>query len=309
MRASATRWEIGLSANLSRPLRSNRASDAGYCAFRARAIAETAFLMQSPNVQRLASVAGATPSLRACRLQRGVRPGTCNGSGFPTNNGTNPNGLSIDYGLPNDVTSDNAVGKVDYQTSIDRNTLSGIYFFGNNTGTVSDANRAADQMAHPDSHSRPGVGRAAGRTAERSAGSTKPASATTASTSRPSPNDHNTPAPAYGLNTGVTNPLYWRPAAHQYLADLHFPAGTRRIQLAEGPGSGHAVPVRRSRFLHRRQARHSSSAARFTAISFTGAAYGGGRGSIKFLRWKLRRRQFTPLEDFFAGLPASTAAC
>src|ERR1700723_4049317 len=68
-------------------------------------------------------------------------PVTCNGTGFPTNLGTNPNGTTtINFGLPNTVSSDNAVGKVDYHLN-DRNTLSSMYFFGNNSGTVSDANQ------------------------------------------------------------------------------------------------------------------------------------------------------------------------
>src|ERR1700733_392167 len=66
-------------------------------------------------------------------------PVTCNGTGFPTNLGTNPAGTTtINFGLPNSVSSDNAVGKVDYHID-DRNTVSGRYFYGDNNGTVSDA--------------------------------------------------------------------------------------------------------------------------------------------------------------------------
>ncbi len=65
-------------------------------------------------------------------------PVTCNGKGFPTNNGLNPNGTTaIVNGFPNDVTSRNAIGKVDYHYN-ERNTISGMYFFGNNSGTVED---------------------------------------------------------------------------------------------------------------------------------------------------------------------------
>src|SRR5579863_2085579 len=66
-------------------------------------------------------------------------PVTCNGTGFPTNLGTNPAGTTtINFGLPNSVSSDNAIGKVDYHIN-DRNTVSGRYFYGDNNGTVSDA--------------------------------------------------------------------------------------------------------------------------------------------------------------------------
>src|SRR5215469_9983979 len=63
-------------------------------------------------------------------------PVTCNGKGFPTNNGAN--GTSITTGFPNTVNADNAVAKIDYHFN-DRNALSGTYFFGNNSGTVDDA--------------------------------------------------------------------------------------------------------------------------------------------------------------------------
>ena len=68
-------------------------------------------------------------------------PISCNGSGIPLNNGTNPAGNTIiNYGLPNTVSVDNAVGKIDYRLNA-RNTLSGLYFFGNNNGTVQDASQ------------------------------------------------------------------------------------------------------------------------------------------------------------------------
>src|SRR5579872_2345076 len=65
-------------------------------------------------------------------------PISCNGKGFPTNNGLNPAGSStINNGFSNSVSSDNVVGKIDYQMN-ERHTISGMYFFGNNTGTVED---------------------------------------------------------------------------------------------------------------------------------------------------------------------------
>ncbi len=68
-------------------------------------------------------------SLAGCQLGP---PVTCNGKGFPLNNGTNPAGGGlINISLPNTVNADNAVGKMDYHLN-DRSTLSGMYFFGNN---------------------------------------------------------------------------------------------------------------------------------------------------------------------------------
>src|SRR5207249_4914065 len=59
---------------------------------------------------------------------------TCNGSGFPTNNGQS---INIVNGFPNQVGVDNALGKLDYNFN-QRNSVSGMYFFGNNSGTVED---------------------------------------------------------------------------------------------------------------------------------------------------------------------------
>jgi hypothetical protein len=65
-------------------------------------------------------------------------PVTCNGSGFPTNNGTNPQGpTTVVNGFPNSVSADNAIAKINYQLN-SRNSINGMYFFGNNNGTVED---------------------------------------------------------------------------------------------------------------------------------------------------------------------------
>src|SRR5580692_6781323 len=59
-------------------------------------------------------------------------PVTCNGKGFPTNN--NPT-INIPNGFNNDVGVKNLVTKVDFKIN-DRQSISGMYFFGNNSGTV-----------------------------------------------------------------------------------------------------------------------------------------------------------------------------
>src|SRR6266849_4978936 len=58
----------------------------------------------------------------------------CNGKGFTTNN--NPS-INIPNGFNNDVTVRNFVGKVDDRFN-ERHSISGMYFFGNNRGTVED---------------------------------------------------------------------------------------------------------------------------------------------------------------------------
>ena len=97
------------------------------------------------NALHAAFVAGTSPldvspvslSIAGCTF---TPPNTaaCNGTGFPTNKAPDPNDpTSITIGFPNDVSSDNAIGKIDYHLN-DRNTFNGMYFFGNNSGTVQD---------------------------------------------------------------------------------------------------------------------------------------------------------------------------
>ncbi|HXX00298.1 MAG TPA: carboxypeptidase-like regulatory domain-containing protein, partial [Candidatus Acidoferrales bacterium] len=59
---------------------------------------------------------------------------TCNGSGFPVNN--NPT-INFVQGFPNVANTDDVVAKVDFNVT-QRHTISGTYFFGNNSGTAED---------------------------------------------------------------------------------------------------------------------------------------------------------------------------
>jgi len=101
----------------------------------ANSIPDAIAALQAANIQLSAVSLG----IAGCTVTGAAPAGvTCNGKGFPTNDGTNPNGpTAIVNGFPNIVTSNNAVGKIDYHIN-DRNTLSGMYFFGNNSGTVED---------------------------------------------------------------------------------------------------------------------------------------------------------------------------
>ena len=74
----------------------------------------------------------ASLNIAGCALSGGTV--TCNGTGFPTNN---TQGIDISNGFSNDVTVYNAIGKVDFNVN-QNNRISGMYFFGNNSGTVED---------------------------------------------------------------------------------------------------------------------------------------------------------------------------
>ncbi|HTF44067.1 MAG TPA: carboxypeptidase-like regulatory domain-containing protein, partial [Terriglobales bacterium] len=203
---------------------------------------------------------------------------TCNGKGFPTNPGTGPLGpTTIEYGLPNSVSSDNAVGKVDYHFS-DRDTFSGMYFFGNDNGTVSDASQLQTQwltQIHtraqvvggswvwtPNSHwvneARLGYNRLYQPTFTA---------------------DHNVSAASYGLDTGVTNPLYGGlPRINvfpfyifpQELGGFNWPkiqGPDTRVQLVD-----HISYIRGNHVF--------KFGAEIHRDAFTGGAYGGARGRI-----------------------------
>jgi hypothetical protein len=128
---------------------------------------------------------------------------TCNGKGFPTN----PNlAGTLNIGYPNTVNGDNAVGKVDYHIN-DRHSLSGLYFFGENAGTVDDAGELQPKWLTA-IHTRAQVV---------DANWTWIPSARWVNEARFGYNrlyqptftaDHNQTASSLGLNTGVINPLY-----------------------------------------------------------------------------------------------------
>src|SRR3984893_4377979 len=127
---------------------------------------------------------------------------TCNGTGFPTNN--NPN-INIVNGFPNQVGVDNVIAKVDYNFN-ERQHVSGMYFFGNNSGTVEDfpelQNRWRSKI-----HTRAQVvggswifTPSARWVNEARFGYNRLYQPTL-------PGDINTPASSYGLNTGVSGPF------------------------------------------------------------------------------------------------------
>src|SRR5262249_432132 len=127
---------------------------------------------------------------------------TCNGTGFPTNN--NPN-INISNGFSNDVKVSNAIGKID-ATLTQNNRISGMYFFGNNTGTVEDFPELQSKW-RSDIHTRAQV--VGGNwlwtpgprwVNEARVGYNRLYQPTL-------PGDLNTPASSYGLNTGVSGPF------------------------------------------------------------------------------------------------------
>jgi hypothetical protein len=247
----------------------------------------------------LIPISAVSLSLAGCQLGP---PVTCNGKGFPINNGTNPAGGGlINVSLPNTVNADNAVGKVDYHIS-DRNTVSGMYFFGNDSGTVNDAGELQPQwltLIHTRAQVVGGtwVSTPSSRWAnEARVGYNRLYQPTFTA-------DHTVPASSYGINTGVTNPLYGGlPIITILPFNLPEVLGGFVWPKVQGPDT-------RVQLVDHLSYTRGTHAFKFGGElhrdSFSGGAYAGGRGRLKFLGSGAftTGAGSTPLEDFFAGAP------
>lgn len=222
---------------------------------------------------------------------------TCNGTGFPLNNNPTTN---IVNGFPNQVGVDNVVAKVDYSLS-ERQRLSGVYFFGNNSGTVEDFPELQNKW-RSDIHTRAQVvggswvfTPTARWVNEARFGYNRLYQPTL-------PGDLNTPASSYGLNTGVSGP---------------YTGGLPRIGFAGAfiPGLGGFKwpklqgPDTITQFIDHVSYTAGKHAFKFGAElhrdGVSGGAFGNARGSITFVGGNAitTGAGSTALEDFFAGLP------
>jgi hypothetical protein len=222
---------------------------------------------------------------------------TCNGAGFPINN---TQSINIVQGFPNDVGVDNALGKVDFNLN-QRNSISGMYFYGNNNGTVEDFPELQSQWRSK-IHTRAQVVGGnwiwtpnASWVNEARVGYNRLYQPTL-------PGDLNTPASGYGLDTGVSGP---------------FTGGLPRIGFAGAfvPGLGgfkwpkFQGPDSITQFIDHVSYTRGKHAFKFGGElhrnEVTGGAFGNVRGSITFLGGVALTAGAgsTPLEDFFAGDP------
>jgi len=228
---------------------------------------------------------------------------SCDGSGFPLNPSTDPNNLSIHFGLPNTVSSDNAVGKVDYHLN-ERNTLSSMYFFGNNSGTVSDASQLQTKWL-TQIHTRAQVF-GESWTFVPSARWVNEARFGYNRLYQPTfTNDHTTNIDnTYGLNTGVTNPLYGGLPRINVFPFYIFPQELGGFNWPKVQG-----PDTRIQFIDHISYTLGKHAIKFGGEihrdAFSGGAYGGGRGRIKFVGGSFEGGNSSGIEDFFAGLPTN----
>ncbi|HEV2468672.1 MAG TPA: TonB-dependent receptor [Candidatus Sulfotelmatobacter sp.] len=222
---------------------------------------------------------------------------TCNGSGFPLNN---TQGIAITNGFNNVVHVSNFVGKVDSRLN-DRHSISGMYFFGNNSGTVEDFPELQSKWLS-DIHTRAQV---VGGSWVWTPGTNWVNEARFGYNRlyQPTlPGDLNTPASTYGLNTGVTGP-FTGGLPRIGFGGYFFPGlGGFKWPKFQGPDSITQF-VDHVAYTHGKHAITLGAELHYNKV--TNAAYGNARGSITFLGGVAigTGAGSTPLEDFLAGLP------
>jgi Carboxypeptidase regulatory-like domain/TonB-dependent Receptor Plug Domain len=234
-------------------------------------------------------------------VSAGVSTVTCNGSGFPINNNSS---INFVQGFPNVANTDDAVAKVDYNLN-QRHTISGTYFFGDNSGTAEDFAELQSQWRSK-IHTRAQVVGGNWVFTPNSRWVNEARFGYSRLYQPTLPGDLNTPASAYGLNTGVSGP---------------FTGGLPRIGFAGAfvPGLGafkwpkFQGPDTLTQFID-----HLSYTVGAHSLKFggelrrdgvSGGAFGNARGSITILGGVAlapagpNPNGSTALEDFFAGDP------
>jgi hypothetical protein len=247
------------------------------------------------------TVSPASLNIAGCKLSGSTV--TCDGTGFPTN--TNPN-INIPNGFANDVKIYNAIGKVDFNVS-DRNRISGMYFFGNNSGTVEDFPELQSRWRSIIHTRAQVVGGSWAWTPnplwvnEARFGYNRLYQPTL-------PGDLNTPGSSYGLDTGGLSGPNTGGLPRIGFGGYFFPGlGGFKWPKFQGPDSIVQFIDHVSRTMGSHSVKFGGELHR---SNVTNAAYGNARGSITFLGGVLSPGPppagvplSTPLEDFFAGLP------
>lgn len=259
-------------------------------------------LLQPGAVAAGAIVSPASLLISGCTLS-GVAV-TCSGSGFPTNNQTDigtslsaGQAIGIPNGFNNNVHVDNGVAKIDVRLN-DRHTLSGTYFFGNNSGTVEDFPELQQRWLST-IHTRAQIAGGswiftpnANWVNEARVGYNRLYQPTL-------PGDLNTPASAYGLDTGITGP-FTGGLPRIGFGGYFFPGlGGFKWPKFQGPDWINQY-VDHLSYVKGRHALKFGGELHYDHV--TNAAYGNARGSITFLGGVVGPTS-SQLEDFFAGAP------
>ncbi|MGA3105969.1 MAG: TonB-dependent receptor [Terriglobales bacterium] len=227
---------------------------------------------------------------------------SCNGKGFPLNN---TQSIDIANGFSNDVGVKNVVTKVDFRIN-ERQSISGMYFFGNNTGTVEDFPELQQNWLSS-IHTRAQVVGGSWIWTPSSRWVNEARAGYNRLYQPTLPGDLNTPASSYGLDTGVTGP-FTGGLPRIGFGGYFFPGlGGFKWPKFQGPDD----VIQFSDHISYVAGKHSIKfGAEFHRNNVTNAAYGNSRGSITFLGGNTpdpnNPGQFlntTTLEDFFSGAP------
>jgi hypothetical protein len=235
----------------------------------------------------------------------------CNGTGFPTNNQTNIGTsipgiqeINITNGFNNVVHVNNFVGKVDDRLN-ERHSISGTYFFGNNSGNVEDFPELQTKWLST-IHTRAQVvggnwiwTPSARLVNEARVGYNRLYQPTL-------PDDLNTPASSYGLDTGISG-TYTGGLPRIGFGGYFFPGlGGFKWPKFQGPDSITQF-VDHVSYTKGKHALKVGGELHYNKV--TNAAYGNARGSITFLGSVVNGGSTplpivsSPLEDFMAGAP------
>jgi len=231
---------------------------------------------------------------------------TCNGTGFPTNN---TQSINISNGFSNDVTIYNAIGKVDFNVN-QNHRISGMYFFGNNSGTVEDFPELQSKWRSKIHTRAQVVGGSWAWTP--SARWVNEARVGYNRLYQPTlPGDLNTPASSYGLDTGVSGPFSGGLPRISF-GGYFFPGlGGFKWPKFQGPDS---ITQAIDHVSYTAGKHALKFGAEFHRNRVTNAAYGNARGSITFLGANTPTPgnpsvplNTTTLEDFFSGAPVKAS--
>jgi len=228
---------------------------------------------------------------------------TCDGTGFPTNKNQT---INIVNGFPNIVHADNIVAKIDYHLS-DRNAVNGMFFFGNNSGTVEDFPELQPKWLSKIHTRAQVVGGSwvwipnARLVNEARVGYNRLYQPTL-------PGDLGTPASSYGLNTGVQAGPNTGGLPRIGFAGFFFPGlGGFKWPKLQGPDT----IIQFVDHVSYTAGKHSFKfGGELHRDGVQGGAYGNARGSITFTGGNTPDPNnpggflnTTQLEDFFSGWP------
>jgi Carboxypeptidase regulatory-like domain/TonB dependent receptor len=289
------RYNVGNSfGGITSPMTIHSTTSAGNCAFGYAGDCANSAADAIADLQLAANNSGFKLSQASLNIAGCSASGSCNGTGFPSNP---TQSINITNGFNNNVHVDNFVSKVDFRLN-ERNSINGMYFFGNNSGTVEDFPELQQKWLS-DIHTRAQVVGGSWVWTPNSSWVNEVRGGYNRLYQPTLPGDLNTPASDYGLNTGVSGPNTGGLPRIGF-GGYFFPGlGGFKWPKFQGPDSI-------TQFVDHVSYTVGKHALKFGADlhynRVNNAAYGNARGSITFLGGVLTGTS-TPLEDFFAGLP------